>query len=69
MVGGYAVAVKIRTDLRASTTPGGWHYTRVSHAAQSISSATAPVRPRLPAATSAKIAQKNSDAHKLRKLG
>src|SRR5271166_5623208 len=41
-----AVANVLRPDLRASTTPGGWHYTRVSHAAQSISSANAPIRPR-----------------------
>src|SRR5208283_111223 len=60
---------QIHTDFLASTTRGGWHYKSVSQAAQSISSATAPVRPRPPAATSAKIAQKNSCAHKLRKLG
>jgi hypothetical protein len=60
---------KIRTDLRASTTPGGWHYMRVSHALQPISSANAPFRPQPPAVTSTKIAQKNSHAHKLRKLG
>ena len=40
-----------------------------SNAAQSISSAKRAYPPSAPAATSAKIAQKNSCAHKLRKLG
>src|SRR5208283_365867 len=60
---------QIRTDLRASTTPGGWHYTRVSHASQPTSSDKRAYPASFCGGCKRKVAQKKSYAHKLRKFG